>query len=249
MKELLKFYPIFWREMICWKKRFRKILAGNIVSPLLFLTTFGLGLGKNMSVSGTNYLDFVLPGIIALSSLSNSYNSIAADLNIRRTIFKTFDQYVLAPIKISSVVLGEVLAGALQGMTSCLILLVLGLLFGAHINLTPVFFVVLIASCFTFASLGVVAAMVANSHGDMANFGTFFILPMTFLGGTFFSVDSMPLIVKVFIWMLPLTPISYSLRSIALNREFSPFIIAVVFFWAAIMYLLAVSAAYKKSAD
>jgi ABC-type multidrug transport system permease subunit len=249
MKEFLKFYPIFWREMIYWKKRFKKIFAGSLISPLLFLTTFGLGLGKNMSVNGGNYLDFVLPGIIALSSLSNSYNSIGADLNIRRTIFKTFDQYVLAPIKTSSVVLGEVLAGALQGLTSCLILLLLGLLFGAHIKLTPVFFVVLIASCFTFASLGVVAAMVADSHADMANFGTFFILPMTFLAGTFFSVDTMPLLVKVFIWILPLTPISYSLRSIALNKPISLFPFVAVFIWVIFMYYFAVIAANKKSAD
>ncbi len=249
MNDFLKFYPIFWREMVYRKKRLGKILIGSVINPILFLTTFGLGLGKRISVGGENYLDFVLPGIIALSSLNNSYNSIGADLNIRRTIYKAFDQYVVAPIKPSSIVLGEVLAGALHGFVSCFILLGLGFLFGAHVRLTLMFFIVLFTSCIIFASLGVVAAMVADSHADMASFGTFVLLPMTFLGGTFFPVDSMPIIVKALVWMMPLTPVSFSLRSIVLGKGVPVYSIIGVFAWAVIMYVLAVVMVSRKSAN
>jgi len=59
----------------------------------------------------------------------------------------------------------------------------------------------------------------------------------------------MPLLVKVFIWMLPLTPISHSLRSIALNKPISPLPFVAVFIWVIFMYYFAVVAANKKSAD
>jgi len=142
----MNFYPIFWREMLAWKHDFKKILLSTLITPLLYLVTFGWGLGSKITMAGDNYLDFVVPGIIALAALSNSYGAISADLNIRRTILKTFDQYVLAPISIANLVLGEVLAGALRGLFACGLIMVMGYLFGAQMQIGWSFLLVLTMS-------------------------------------------------------------------------------------------------------
>lgn len=245
----MKFYPIFWREMLVWKREFKKAFLSNLIGPLLYLVTFGWGLGRRIPIEGVNYLDFVVPGIIALAALNTSYNSISSDLNIRRILYRTFEQYVMAPIGIASVVTGEVLAGTVRGLFACLVVLVLGFAFGAELHYSLSFFIVLFFSCFTFSSLGVIAAMYNNTHRDMATFSTLFIMPMSFLAGTFFQVNHLPGLVKYIIYCLPLTPTSISLRGLAMGSAVSHLAILGVIIWSVLMFLGALWVTEWKYAD
>lgn len=81
--------------------------------------------------------------------------------------------------------------------------------------ITPAFFLVMLLNGMTFAALGVLAAIVAKTHGDIARFSTFAILPMTFLCNTFFPLEKVPDWIEVLISILPLTHASGSLRAMA----------------------------------
>lgn len=213
-------YTVLWREMLLLRKKFLGFFAGSMVSPLLYLMSFGWGLGKNIRFGGVSYLDFVVPGIVALSAMNGSYNATGTSLNISRLYYRTFEELLVAPISTWSLVLGSILAGSLRGLFSSVVILVFAYLFGAHLHYSLWFFVALLLTCCLFSALGLVAAMVVNSHEDMARFGTFVILPMTFLCGTFFRVDKYPPFVAAFIKILPLTHSSLALRDLALNTGF-----------------------------
>lgn len=245
----MNFYPIFWREMLVWRREFKKTLLSSMIGPLLYLITFGWGLGRRIPMAGVNYLDFVVPGIVALAALNTSYNAISSDLNIRRTLYRTFEQYVMAPVSILAVVTGEVLAGMLRGLFACLIVLILGLVFGAQLTLSIGFFLLLTLSCFTFSSLGVIAAMANDTHRDMATFSTLFIMPMSFLAGTFFRVDTLPGFVKYLIYCLPLTPTSISLRQLAMGDPVADAALIGVLVWSVLMFIGAVLVTEWKYAD
>ncbi|MGM9571922.1 MAG: ABC transporter permease [bacterium] len=236
----MHFYPVLWREILAWKHEFGKIFLTSIIGPLLYLITFGWGLGRAVPMGGVNYLDFVLPGVIALSSLTSSYNSISTDLNIRRIMYKTFEQYVLAPLSITGVVLGEVIAGMLRGLFSCSLIIALGYIFGAQFQLSLQFLLVLLISCFGFSSLGVTAAMLCSTHREMAMFSGLCITPMSFLAGTFFSVNALPELIKQGIWFLPLTPVSHTLRTLALGGSLEMKCFSAVCIWASVFWFLAV---------
>ena len=61
----MNFYPIFWKDMLLITKKPGKFLAASMVTPLLYLVTFGWGLGRGMSMAGgRTYLDFVMPGLL-----------------------------------------------------------------------------------------------------------------------------------------------------------------------------------------
>jgi len=96
-------------------------------------------------------------------------------------------------------------------------------------------------TCFVFSALGVVAAMVVNSHEDMANFSTFVILPMSFLCGTFFLPDRLPKVFGYIIDVLPLTHASYLLRSLASGQGLIPLSLAVLAFYAVILFAVGVA--------
>jgi Nod factor-specific ABC transporter NodJ protein len=236
----IDFYTVFWREMVVFRRTFVKFFASRLVSPLLYLVAFGWGLGRGIQMNGGNYLEFVVPGIIALSAMNTSFNAVGVSLNMSRLYHKTLEEYLIAPIGAGAFVLGKVLAGTVRGLVASLIILALAFVFGAHLAINGWFFLVVILTCFLFAALGVVAAMTINSHEDMANFATFVILPMSFLCGTFFSPDRLPGAVAYIIEVLPLTHASHALRALARGDGLLPVSLAVLVGYAVVLFVAGV---------
>jgi ABC-2 type transport system permease protein len=231
-------YTVFWREMVLLRKKFKSFFAGSMVSPLLYLLSFGWGLGRNIQFGTTSYLDFVVPGIIALSAMNASYNATGASLNVSRLYHKTLEEFLAAPISVYSLVLGNIFSGCFRGLFSSVIIIIFSYFFGAHLHLNVWFFVSLLLTCFLFAALGLVAAMVVSTHEEMSRFATFVILPMTFLCGTFFRVENYHPLVAALVQALPLTHSAVSLRAIALNTGFPLVSLLVLAAYAAVLFAL-----------
>jgi ABC-type multidrug transport system permease subunit len=211
----MNFYPIIWKEMILIRKKPWRFLASSLVMPVLYLATFGWGLGRGMNMGGGTYLEFVLPGILALSAMNNSFTPVSTSLNISKLYTKTLEEVLVSPVSPWDIALGRTLTGFARGLFSALMLLLVGLVSGVHLHLSPAFFVVLSLTAFCFGAAGVAAAMITRTHEDMANFNSFFILPMSFLAGTFFSPDKLPEPFHTAILIYPLTHASLLLRMLA----------------------------------
>lgn len=214
-------YPIFLREMLLFKRKLLKVgyLFSAMLVPIIYLLTFGLGLGRNVRMQGTDYLSFLIPGLVAMSSMNNSYSWVANALNLNRLYFKTFQVFVQAPLRPSDIMVGEVLAGMVKGLFASGLILIVGLITARNLSITPLFMVTLLINCFLFACLGVVTGMITKSHEDTATYNNFFIMPMAFFCGTFFSVDRIPELLRAFIWVLPLTHTNVVIRKTALDSD------------------------------
>ena len=217
----LEWYPIFLREMLLFRRRLLRLgyLFSAMVVPIIYLFAFGLGLGSRVQMGGMDYLSYLIPGLVAMSSMNNSYTWVASNMNLNRLYFKTFQLFVQAPIHSSSIMVGEVLAGMVKGLFASALLIVVGLLSSSRFSITALFMVTLLLNCFLFASLGVITGMVSKSHEDTATYSNFFIMPMAFFSGTFFPVDRMPAVLKAVIYVLPLTHANIVIRKSALDPE------------------------------
>jgi Nod factor-specific ABC transporter NodJ protein len=213
--------PIFLREMLLFRRRLLRLgyLFSAMVVPIIYLIAFGWGLGNRIQIGGLDYLSYLLPGLVAMSSMTNSYTWVASNINLNRVYFKTFQVLVQAPIHSSSIMVGEVLAAMAKGLFASALIIVVGLLTSAHFSLTSFLAVTLLLNCFLFACLGVITGMLAKSHEDTATYSNFFIMPMGFFSGTFFPVDRLPVIIKEIIYLLPLTHANISIRKEVLDLE------------------------------
>lgn len=212
-------YPIFLREMLQFRRKLMKLgyLFSAMVVPVIYLVTFGLGLGRNLQMRGTDYMSYLIPGLVAMSSMNNSYTWVASSLNLNRLYFKTFQVFVQAPINPSSIMIGEVLAGMVKGLFASGLIMIIGFVMAREVSVTPLFVLTLLLNCFLFASLGVIVGMITSSHEDTSTYNNFFILPMAFFSGTFFPVDRMPAVLKAVVYVLPLTHTNIVIRQTALN--------------------------------
>lgn len=230
---------VLWEKWVEFKFEWKKITASALVSPMLYMIALGWGLGSTSSVTDCPYIDFLVPGIIALSTMNNSFSAVGQPLNVQRLFERSFDQIIISPTPMPAYIFGQMLGGALRGMYSGVLILLLSIPFGANIQLSPAFFLVMLLNGMTFAALGILAAIVASSHGDIARFSTFFILPMTFLCNTFFPLDRVPHFIQTLISILPLTHASTSLRSMAYGGSPSLVSLCILAFCAAIFMVAA----------
>ncbi|HEX9021772.1 MAG TPA: ABC transporter permease [Nitrospirota bacterium] len=235
----MNFYPIFWKDMLLIRKKPWRFLASSLVMPVLYLVTFGWGLGRGMNVGGGGYLEFVLPGILALSAMNNSFSPVSTSLNISKLYTKTLEEVLVSPVSHWDVALGRTLTGLVRGLFSALMLILVGLASGIRLHLSLSFFLVLALTTFCFGAAGVAAAMIARSHEDMSNFNSFFIVPMSFLAGTFFSPDKLPEPFHSAILVYPLTHASHLLRTLASGESPQKASVLILAAYTAVFFYLA----------
>lgn len=242
MEFLKEIRPVLWDEWVIFRRNFVKITIGALINPLLYIIAFGFGVTGGTSLSGVSYLKFLLPGIIALTTMNGSYKAISVKLITNRVYDQTFEQFLIAPISIMSFCLGKSIFGALRGMYAGMLIIIIGLFFNVSLNITPLFICLMFLNGLTFGTLGLLGAMVAKSHADMNRFGTYVMLPMTFLCGTFFSTDQLPIVIRQFVSLLPLTHMSTMLRSIVLYKEIYVGSILIMF----VYFILFLTLAYRR---
>ena len=233
---------VLWREYLFFIRRIWSITASSLVAPLLYLTAFGWGLGKAVNMGGVQYVDFIVPGILALSTMNASFNAVATPLSIARLYDKTLEEYLISPITLFSFTVGKVLAGAFRGMYVGLLLLIVAFIFGANFKISLLFFLLTFLNCLVFSCLGFLVALKIKSHPDMARFNSFVITPMIFICGTFFALEHTPGPIQFLIKALPLTPASQGLRSLALGQELSFYAPTLQIIYLSLLILLSLRA-------
>jgi ABC-2 type transport system permease protein len=213
----------------------------------LYLLAFGYGLGRGVTVEGFSYLEFVIPGIIALTAMTTSFNAAGMKLHVDRLFYKCFDEALMSPVSFFSIIVGKTLIGVVRGLISTAALLGACFAFSPLPAVSVMFWLTLVVTCFAFSFLGVLVALIAKSHQDMSVFMSLVILPMSFLSGTFFSLNQVPGGLRVVLSFSPLTHTSLCLRASALGQPFPWLSLAVLMGFGAVFFGLCFVALRRTS--
>ena len=231
---------VLWEKWVEFRRDWLQITLSSLVAPLLYILTFGLGLGQTMAMDGRPYLDFLLPGVVALTTMNSSFNAIGMSLNVQRLYEHSFDNIMISPTPMWQYILGQMIAGSLRGMYAGSLVMVVGLCFGATMALNPMFFVVMLLNGMTFASLGVLASVLSKTHAGISRFSSFVLTPMSFLGNTFFAATAMPTGLNIAIQCLPLTQSATLLRAISWGESWALWWLGVILLCNGAFLLIAI---------
>ena len=86
---------IAWIDMCFIRRNIIVVLVTCLVAPILYLVAFGYGLGRGMTVDGFDYVSFIIPGVLALASLTACFNTVATKVMLQRTYYQSFDELFL----------------------------------------------------------------------------------------------------------------------------------------------------------
>ena len=238
MSVIVDSFRVAWIDMAFLRHNLPSVLVTSLVAPLLYLFAFGYGLGSGMTVDGRDYLSFMIPGVVAMTTVTACFDTVATKVMLQRTYYQSFDELFLCSMTPSAIILGKAYAGAVRGLISCAVLYTMGLWLSDELTVSIQAVVVIVFSCMMYSLLGVVCGMLANSHLALNLFTSLVILPMTFLCGTIFSLDNLSGPVQDVIGLLPLTHTTDCVRSVMLGDAFPWVSLVVLLAWTAAFFLV-----------
>lgn len=168
-------------------------LFAPVVSAALYLFIFGTVLGTKIDdFAGVPFISFVFPGVLMLSIINASFASASSALYFMR-FSRSIEEVLIAPFSYLEMLIGFVGSAVIRALMVAILILLVGLLFGAVALVSVsgfVFYVVAIAAIF--ALLGIIVALWAESFEQLQVLNTFVITPLTYLGGVFYSISFLP---------------------------------------------------------
>ena len=181
------------REILRVLKLWTQTVGAPVISSFLFILVFGLSLGSRISsIDGFPYEVFIVPGLITMAMVQAAYANNSA------TVFQAkFDRYLndilAAPMRPWEVNLALSLGGVVRALLIGGALLVASMLVvDVPIREPGVLLLALTLALVLFSSLGVIAGIYAESWDHTAFINNLVILPLTFLGGVFYSIEVLP---------------------------------------------------------
>ena len=208
---------ILWEKWREFRRDFYKITLAAMIAPLMYLVVFGMGI-RTIS-NGQPYLNFLIPGVVALTTMNGSFNAIAQNLNVQRLYEKAFDQVMISPTPLWQFIVGQIIGGSLRGLYAGVVILVLTIPIGTGLVFNGYSFLIMFLNGAVFSTIGVVVSFYAKNHTDVPRFSNYIIMPMAYLCNTFFSTEQMPHGLREGIGALPLSQTSAMLRTIAAGEK------------------------------
>lgn len=177
--------------------RFLRIWVQTLVPPAVTMTLyfiiFGSLIGSRIGdMGGFSYMEFIVPGLIMMSVITNSYSNVASSF-FSAKFQRNVEELLVAPVPNYIIVLGFVGGGVARGVLVGLIVTLLSLFFvDIRIHHLLVIMATVVLTSALFALGGLINAVYAKTFDDISIIPTFVLTPLTYLGGVFYSLTLLP---------------------------------------------------------
>ena len=177
--------------------RFCRIWVQTIIPPVimvsLYFVIFGNLIGQRIGdMDGMKYIDFIMPGLVMMSIITNSYTNVVSSFYGAK-YSRHIEEMQIAPVPNIVILLGFISGGMVRGISVGIAVTLVSLLFTEFTIYNPfvVLLVALLTSCL-FSLAGLINAIFANSFDAISIVPTFVLTPLTYLGGIFYSIKLLP---------------------------------------------------------
>lgn len=192
-KYWIAYVTIARREVL----RFSRIWVQTIVPPVvmvgLYFIIFGNLIGSRIGeMDGLRYIDFIMPGLVMMSIITNSYANVVSSFYGAKYSHH-IEEMLISPIPNIIIILGFVTGGIARGSCVGIAVTVVSLLFTEFTIHQPlIVLMVAFLTSFLFSLAGLINGVFANSFDDVSIVPTFVLTPLTYLGGIFYSIKLLP---------------------------------------------------------
>lgn len=177
--------------------RFARIWVQTIVPPVITMTLYFIIFGNLIGVhigmmDGFCYIKFIIPGLIMMSVITNSYANVASSF-FSAKFQRNIEELLVAPVPSHIIILGYVGGGVARGIcVGVLVNVVLLFFISFKIYSFFIIFLIIFLTAFLFSLAGLLNAVFAKTFDDISLVPTFVLTPLTYLGGVFYSLNLLP---------------------------------------------------------
>ena len=181
------------REVGRFFKVYRQTVIPGLISSVLYILIFGFTLEQRISsIEGISYTIFIIPGLIMMNTLTNASSNPSSSL-LQMKLTGQVPDLMQAPLSSLEISLAFIIGGVVRGVVNGILILLIGMWIGGMEVLYPIatigfIFVVSVA----FSSMGLLLGQLADTWDQLSTMQNFFLTPLSFLGGIFYSVNMLP---------------------------------------------------------
>jgi ABC-2 type transport system permease protein len=187
------FLTIIRKELIRIFRIWTQTLLPSVITTTLYFMIFGRFIGSRVGeLHGVPYIQFIVPGLIMMAVITNAYANVSSSL-FSAKFQRNLEELLVSPLTTLTIMLGFVTAGVLRGCIVGLLVTGVSLFFSPMALQHPgIIGGTILLTSFLFATAGLLNAVFARKFDDIAIVPTFVLTPLTYLGGVFYSVKSLP---------------------------------------------------------
>ena len=187
------FQTILIKELTRILRIWAQTLIPPVITMSLYFVIFGAIIGRRVGeMGGMPYMEFIVPGLIMLSVITNAYGNITSSF-FGAKFGKHVEELLISPLPPWIILVGYVSGAVFRALTvGILVWLVAAFFSGFHMHNLAVTFSILLLTAIVFSLGGFINAIYAQKFDDISIIPTFVLQPMTYLGGVFFSVSLLP---------------------------------------------------------
>jgi ABC-2 type transport system permease protein len=177
--------------------RVLRIWIQTIVPPAITMTLyfiiFGNLIGRRIgTMDGFDYMQFIAPGLIMMSVITNSYGNVVSSF-FGAKFGRHIEEMLVSPMSNATIILGHVAGGVLRGLLVGAMVTAIALAFtNLHVEHPLITISMVLLSSIVFALAGFINAVFARKFDDISIVPTFVLTPLTYLGGVFYSISLLP---------------------------------------------------------
>jgi ABC-2 type transport system permease protein len=194
-------YQLYWtafKSLISKEiNRFTRIWVQTIIPPAITMTLyfiiFGNLIGSRIGqMGGFSYMEYIVPGLIMMSVITNSYSNVASSF-FSAKFQKNIEELLVAPVPNYIIIAGFVGGGVVRGLlVGCMVTMVSLIFVDLNIAHWWVIIITVVMTSIVFSLGGLINAVYANTFDDISIIPTFILTPLTYLGGVFYSISLLP---------------------------------------------------------
>jgi ABC-2 type transport system permease protein len=187
------FLTLVRREVFRFLALYKQTLVPSVISSGLYIMVFGQSLGSRIGpIKDVSYISYIIPGLAMMSVINNAYQNSSSSM-IQSKFLRFIEDILVTPLSGLELSTSYILGGAVRGSLNGILVLFIGMMLtDLNIYSWPMTFLYIITVSWTFAALGVIIGITAENWDQISVFTNFIFMPLTFLGGVFYSIDMLP---------------------------------------------------------
>ena len=186
-------WTLITREVGRFFSVYRQTVLPGLISSGLYILVFGFTLERRIAeINGVPYTLFILPGLLMMNTLMNATSNTSSSM-LQMKLLQQLPDILTAPLSAMEISLAYIIGGTVRGTVNGVLVMLLGVVLidmPVQQPLATIGFIVMVS--WSFASMGLVLGQLSDSWDQLAMMQNFFLTPLSFLGGVFYSVNMLP---------------------------------------------------------
>jgi len=216
---------------------YRQTVLPGLITTTLYILIFGFTLEKRITeIEGIPYTLFILPGLMMMNTLTNASSNSSSSM-LQMKLLQQLPDILTAPLSSFEISMAYIIGGTVRGFVNGVLVLILGILLVGMPVVNPIQTLgFLLVVSWAFSSMGLFLGQMADSWDELAMMQNFFLTPLSFLGGIFYSIQMLPEWAQTLSFINPIYYMINGIRYTVLGVSDSPPMIS--FFMALFMTII-----------